>query len=323
MSFLRWICVTYLAKKRKRGKRKSVNQYWLDFKMLYRRMNDGCSVDGDDASEVVKYINTVLKVDFDLDTTSKPKPVVGPDDLLLLLVQHWARDESVFPTEDDRHNLATIMLFNAYTGGRPAEFVHASKGKASQDPLGEADEISECARLPEVTGKDYDDESDAGDGPEYDGDELFDDDDQDPFDNYDPSDEDMNMDAGTDSGYCTEGTDDPMSEDSCPAVDVDDSGQPVEQNYDATELDEFGEAKRKYKALCYEDIRIWIVQNPKRGERDLLAMEVSLRHHSRAGVVIVLFASLREDINPPTLQLLSNIEINVVRAFRRNVGVHP
>jgi len=226
-----------------------------------------------------KYINTVLKVDFDLDTTSKPKPVVGPDDLLLLLVQHWARDESVFPTEDDRHDLATIMLFNAYTGGRPAEFVHASKGKASQDPLGEADEISKRERFPEVTRKDYDDESDAGDGPEYDRDELFDDDDQDSFDNYDASDEDMNMDAGTDSGYGTEETDDPMSEDSCPAVDVDDSGQPVEQNYDATELDEFGEVKRKYKALCYEDIRIWIVQNPKRGERDLLAMEVSLRHH--------------------------------------------
>ncbi|PQE19444.1 hypothetical protein CJF30_00009883 [Rutstroemia sp. NJR-2017a BBW] len=123
-----------------------------------------------------KYINTVWKVDFDLDSTSRPKPVVGPDDLLLLLVQHWARDESVFPTEDDRLDLATIMLFNAYTGGRPAEFGHASKGKASQDPLGEADKTSKRERLPETRGKDYDDESDAGDGPEHDGDELLDDD---------------------------------------------------------------------------------------------------------------------------------------------------
>ena len=88
----------------------------------------------------LKYINGELKVKFDLDTTSKPKPVAGPDDLLLLLTHHWARDESVFPTEDDRHDVATIMLFQAYTGGRPAEFVHASKGKASQDPLGEAEE---------------------------------------------------------------------------------------------------------------------------------------------------------------------------------------
>ena len=132
--------------------------------MLFRRKNDSCPVKEDNASEVVKvpyplplldfyctltvgrkYINTVLKVDFDLDNTPKPKPVVGPDDLLLLLVQHWARDESVFPTEDDRHDLATIMLFNAYTGGRPAEFVHASKGKAGQDPLGEALSLSHLA----------------------------------------------------------------------------------------------------------------------------------------------------------------------------------
>jgi hypothetical protein len=87
----------------------------------------------------VKYINSELEVKFNLDTTSKPKRVAGPDDFLLL-THHWARDESVFPTEDDRHDVATIMLSLAYTSGRPAEFVHASKGKASQDPLSEAEE---------------------------------------------------------------------------------------------------------------------------------------------------------------------------------------
>lgn len=82
----------------------------------------------------------------------------------------------------------------------------------------------------------------------------------------------MGIDAG--SGYYTEETDDLMMiEDSCPTVDVDDSGQPVEQNYDAAE------AKGEYKAPCYEDIRIWIVQIVKPGERHLLAMEVSLRHY--------------------------------------------
>jgi hypothetical protein len=38
--------------------------------------------------------------------------------------------------------------------------------------------MSKRERLLEVTRKDYDDESDVGDGPEYDGDEIFDDDDQ-------------------------------------------------------------------------------------------------------------------------------------------------
>ena len=56
MMFLRWICETYLAKKRKRGKRKSINQYWRDFKMLFRRMNDGCTVERDSVLEVVKVL---------------------------------------------------------------------------------------------------------------------------------------------------------------------------------------------------------------------------------------------------------------------------
>jgi len=39
MAFLRWICEEYIAKKRKARERKSVNQYWRDFKMLYRRQH--------------------------------------------------------------------------------------------------------------------------------------------------------------------------------------------------------------------------------------------------------------------------------------------
>jgi hypothetical protein len=110
----------------------------------------------------LKYIDGILKVRFELNTTSKPKPVAGPDDLLLMLVQHWARDESVFPTEDDRHDVATIMLFQAYTGGRPAEFVHSSKGKASEDPLGEREETNKNAHHRKAAHCDYDDDSDAG-----------------------------------------------------------------------------------------------------------------------------------------------------------------
>jgi hypothetical protein len=68
------------------------------------------------------------------------------------------------------------MLFQSYTSGRPVEFVHSSKGKASQDPLGEAEDVNKRECL-EVTEEVYDDESDAGDGPEFDVDDLFDSDD--------------------------------------------------------------------------------------------------------------------------------------------------
>jgi len=134
------------------------------------------------------------------------------------------------------------MLFNAYTGDRPAEFVHASKGRASQDPLGEADESSHCTPA-EPTEKTYDDESDAGADPEDDGNGLFDDNDLDGSSSWDPSHEHLNVDTGTGSGYCTEQTDDRMSGDKYIPVDGNDPGRSVEQGCDTTEVDEFGEAR--------------------------------------------------------------------------------
>jgi Protein of unknown function (DUF3435) len=64
--------------------------------------------------------------------------------------------------------------------------------------------------------------------------------------------------------------DNPQPWDNVGDCDYDDvSGEPIE-------------TKRRYKALCYEDIRLWIVQNPTPGERDLLAMEVILKYHKGA-----------------------------------------
>jgi hypothetical protein len=148
-----------------------------------------------------------------------------------------------------------------------------------EDPLGEAEETNKNRRPRERgdthddkganadNGLEYDDDSDAGGGPEYDDDLLFD--------------EGTDESADRDSGYSSDGTDVTMTEDTddCYPVEVDGARWPVRQNCDAAELNKFGEAIRKCKALCYEDICLWIVQNPKKGERDLLAMEVYLRHH--------------------------------------------
>ena len=243
----------------------------------------------------MQYIDGTLKLEFELDTTSKPKPVAGPDDLLLMLVQHWARDESVYPTEDDRHDVATMMLFQAYTGGRPAEFVHASKGKASEDPLGEKEASNKDEDFEKVAHSDYNDsdvdndsDSDTSDGPGSDGDVLFDSEDDggdDVFfdsedDGGDEDNEDMGEHRGSDSGYASDRTDVTMTEDTdkCYTTKLDESGKPLRHS-NATERGDFEEAKRKYKALCYEDICIWIVQNPTAGERDVLAMEVNLQNH--------------------------------------------
>ena len=60
---------------------------------------------------------------------------MGVGDLLLGLTHHWSRDQSVFPTEDDRPDVPTIMLFQAYTACRPAELVDGTKSRGAKDPL--------------------------------------------------------------------------------------------------------------------------------------------------------------------------------------------
>lgn len=57
MIFLYWICEIYLQTRCKRSKKKTVNQYWWDFKMLYRRSNQGSVVNANDCEEIVKVIS--------------------------------------------------------------------------------------------------------------------------------------------------------------------------------------------------------------------------------------------------------------------------
>ena len=130
MLFFHWICETYLVKKqKKKGKRKSVNQYWWNFKMLYYWVND-VSVNINDFNEIIKvcdssfmlflyetlilymkYINNTLKDKFNLNITFKLKPVTESDNLLFLLVKHWAWNAYVFFMKDNWYDLITLLLF--------------------------------------------------------------------------------------------------------------------------------------------------------------------------------------------------------------------
>ena len=158
--------------------------------------------------------------------------MLGSDDLLLLLTHLWARDTSIFPTEDQRLALATIMLLLMYTGCRPAEMVDAQKVKGQDKAKGKA------------TNRQQEDNND----------------------NWDSGYESMDESGGDDPVY-----DNP-----------DPSTNPNDTDYDDTNVGDASNLTRKYKALCYEDIRLWIVQNPNPGGRDLLAMEITLAHHKGA-----------------------------------------
>lgn len=61
------------------------------------------------------------------------KLVLGADDLILLLIYHWARDISIFPIEDQHLAFVIIMLLLIYIGCRSTELVHIAKGKVATD----------------------------------------------------------------------------------------------------------------------------------------------------------------------------------------------
>jgi hypothetical protein len=155
--------------------------------------------------------------------TSKSKAEAGPDDLLLL-VQHWARDEHVYPTKDDRHNIATILIFQSYTSVQPAKFVHSSKIKTSEDPLGEADKTNKNKRRQERKDVDdgesnaddrpeFDDDSDTGNGPENENDLLFDSDNDSDDDVATAAEEGTEETCDRDSGYNSDRADITMTDD--------------------------------------------------------------------------------------------------------------
>lgn len=80
----------------------------------------------------------------------------------------------------------------------------------------------------------------------------------------------------------TENVDDLDDEDLNSKDELDYDQQQPWNNADDADFDDIGEyseTKRRYKALCYEDIRLWIVQNPTPRQRDLLAMVITLKYH--------------------------------------------
>jgi hypothetical protein len=232
----------------------------------------------------------------------KPKPLAGVDTLLLLLTQHWARDESVFRTEDDRLDFAAVTLFLAFTGGRPAEFVHVAKNPASQDPLGKDEETPRRGSYqPSLhlnnDSSDYEYDSEVADDiPDdildedlFDGDKSLSGNEMDLSDSDDEASQKVISEKQTDgcsnpdSGYISD-RDSFMTESEVDrdVTDVAEVSDPTPWSVNVTAPAGLEEERRKCKALCYEDICLWIVQNPKLGERDVLAMEVSLRHHKGA-----------------------------------------
>ncbi|EXU94557.1 DUF3435 domain protein [Metarhizium robertsii] len=188
MTFLFFICETYIQPRRKRAKLKTVNQYWRDFKRLYRRSNQGRVVNANDCEEIREVVPVLADATELVDGTKYR----GGQDLLF---------------EDLVHEAATGM---AVKRSLP---------------------ISQGITHDGTAGTESDDKNSNG-----------------------------TTNQGGQSQQFTQ------------------AGDPMD--LDGAEEDD--EIVRKHKALCYEDIVLWLVQDPNGGDRDVLAMEVVFRHHKGA-----------------------------------------
>ncbi|POR38962.1 Uncharacterized protein TPAR_00831 [Tolypocladium paradoxum] len=80
-------------------------EYWRQYKQLYSSIN-GRFIDRNDAREVLKWHDAYLVPTYELRPPNiNGKPVLGPDDLLALLMFNIAYDDGIFPLERHRINL--------------------------------------------------------------------------------------------------------------------------------------------------------------------------------------------------------------------------
>lgn len=242
-------------------------------------------------ANVSQYIKTTLKKEFNLTDGPQDKPVMGVDDILAAFVVHWASDTSVYPTEDDRLDVPTIMLFEAYTACRPAELVDGTKTRGDSDPL--RDDIKKEDIETRNSGAE---DSDAEDSETED--DIFDEAVAKEFDGYDTDDTECDSEYEVDklqeSRTFHRQNSHPESDsnmlhsnqNNCQSaalpeenVNLPHCNQQPRQLEKASEEEDCAEIFRKYKTLCYEDVVLWIVQDPGNAGRDVLAMEVMFRFH--------------------------------------------
>jgi hypothetical protein len=128
-----------------------------------------------------------------------------------------------------------ILLFQSYTGGRPAEFVYSSKNKASENPLGETKKTNKNKRPQERGDKhnskstnannslEYDNNSDTSNNLKYNNNLLFDFNDNKTANKNNLFDENISKSTDRNSSYNSDRTDIIITEDTddCYPVEID------------------------------------------------------------------------------------------------------
>ncbi|EEY22890.1 conserved hypothetical protein [Verticillium alfalfae VaMs.102] len=128
MDFFLFVCGNYNVKSWGTS-----HVYIRQFQQLYTTIA-GRYVDRNDAKEVYKYWSHALA---SANQNVNGKPVVGADEVRVLLTFNIAYDTSIFPGERHRLNQACCYLILSYTGARIAELVHNQRQRPQDGSMEE------------------------------------------------------------------------------------------------------------------------------------------------------------------------------------------
>jgi len=107
----------------------------------------------DHISDIMQFIGTDLREQYELEETSHDKPTMNVDDLLLLLYHHWALCTDHYAIERERIQHALLILFIVYTSARPGTIVEGGGYRNTNDCLKYKDIELFKVRDPEDTSK--------------------------------------------------------------------------------------------------------------------------------------------------------------------------
>ena len=96
----------------------------------------------EDSANMGQYIDVDLTRLYNLDLSTKEKPVINVDDVFLVLHHHWVMDTATFPNGRQRLQVAFLVLMIAYTASRPGALVYVARNekKSRGYAIGEDDE---------------------------------------------------------------------------------------------------------------------------------------------------------------------------------------
>jgi hypothetical protein len=96
----------------------------------------------EDSANMGQYIDVDLTRLYNLDLSTKEKPVMNIDDVFLVLHHHWVMDTATFLNRRQRLQVAFLVLMIAYTASRPGALVYVARNekKSRGYAIGEDDE---------------------------------------------------------------------------------------------------------------------------------------------------------------------------------------